>query len=398
MAPFANLGAADSLDLGSDNFVVSYIVFAFLAGACLVLTHGAAGAALKRLANPAYLCLAGWLLASALTSQDPVTSLKRAALTGFVACIAATSPLLPRGTRRLAILLAIAAALLLGLSYFGVVFIPQYAVHQATDIGEPGLAGDWRGVFGHKNVAVAVFVCTGFMGIYVARTGFAVAGAAISVLSLIFVYFCHGKTAGMLWLPTLVISAFVSRYGAGWGWRVAALAPFVLLTTLGVGSVISAPIASLVAGLPIDPTFTGRSDIWRFALDKLPSHPFLGFGFDAFWDTGAVRYAGEGPTAWVAGAAHAHNCLVDIALTMGVPGVALTLWAFVLQPLADIRAAVMTGANPALVALLTQIWLFGVYVSTLESFMFDRSNPIWFTFLFAVFALRYASRFRTSAT
>jgi O-antigen ligase len=236
------------------------------------------------------------------------------------------------------------------------------------------------------------------MGIDVARTGFAVAGAAISVLSLIFVYFCHGKTAGMLWLPTLVISAFVSRYGAGWGWRVAALAPFVLLTTLGVGSVISAPIASLVAGLPIDPTFTGRSDIWRFALDKLPSHPFLGFGFDAFWDTGAVRYAGEGPTAWVAGAAHAHNCLVDIALTMGVPGVALTLWAFVLQPLADIRAAVMTGANPALVALLTQIWLFGVYVSTLESFMFDRSNPIWFTFLFAVFALRYASRFRTSAT
>jgi hypothetical protein len=46
--------------------------------------------------------------------------------------------------------------------------------------------------------------------------------------------------------------------------------------------------------------------------------------------------------------------------------------------------------------LLTQIWLFGLYVSSLESFLFDRADPIWFTFLFAVFALRYVASFRTS--
>jgi len=81
---------------------------------------------------------------------------------------------------------------------------------------------------------------------------------------------------------------------------------------------------------------------------------------------------------------------------MGVPGVALALWAFVAEPLADVRKAVENGADPALVTLLTQIWLFALYVSSFESFLFDRSDPIWFTFLFAVFGLRCVSSFRTS--
>ncbi len=83
-------------------------------------------------------------------------------------------------------------------------------------------------------------------------------------------------------------------------------------------------------------------------------------------------------------------------MSMGVPGVALALWALVAQPLADIGKAVRNGADPALLTLLTQIWLFGLYISSLESFLFDRSDPIWFTFLFAVFGLRYVASFRTS--
>ena len=43
-----------------------------------------------------------------------------------------------------------------------------------------------------------------------------------------------------------------------------------------------------------------------------------------------------------------------------------------------------------------QIWLFGIYLSALESFLFDRKNAIWITFLFAVFAIRYLATFRTS--
>ncbi len=396
LQPFVDLGAEDALDLGDGRDTATYFAFAACAGVCLHLAALTDRRGLRRLANPAFVAMTVWVGISAATSQDVATSLKRAALCGFVAVVAATLPLLPRGRLHLATLLGVAACALLALSYFGVIFMPEYSVHQASDLGEPALAGDWRGVFGHKNLASAVFVFVAFVGIYVARAGRVVAGVAIASLSLLFVVFANGKSANLLWGPTLAVSLFATRYGAASAWRVAAIAPFAALNALGVGSVIFSPIGSLVASLPVDPTFTGRADIWRYALGKLAAHPFFGYGFDAFWNTESVRFGTDNAAAWVAGAAHAHNGLVDVAMSMGVPGVALAIWAFVVQPLADIDKAVRNGADPALLTLLTQVWLFGLYISSLESFLFDRSDPIWFTFLFAVFGLRYVACFRTS--
>ena len=44
--------------------------------------------------------------------------------------------------------------------------------------------------------------------------------------------------------------------------------------------------------------------------------------------------------------------------------------------------------------MLLRIWLFGLYLSSMESFFLDRSDPLWFTFLLAVFGLHYLARFR----
>lgn len=396
LQPFPDLGAADALDLGSGRDTATYVAFASCAAFCVYLAAGTDGPGLRRLGNPAYVALAVWVGLSCVTSQDPTMSLKRAALCGFVASVAATLPLLPRGRRHMATLFALAAGALLALSYFGVIFMPRYAVHQFSDLGEPALAGDWRGVFGHKNTASAVFVSVGFIGIYVARAGRVVVGVLIASLSLLFVIFANGKTANMLWLPTLAISSFAARHGGGWRWRAAAAAPFVALNAIGVGSVIFAPLGSLAASLPVDATFTGRTDVWRYAIGKLAEHPFLGYGFGAFWSTESVRSGTDNSAAWVAAAAHAHNGFVDAALSMGLPGLALALWALVVQPLADIGKAARNGADPALTTLLAQIWLFGLYVSSLETFLFDRADPVWLTFLFAVFGLRYVASFRTS--
>ncbi|MGO9741958.1 MAG: hypothetical protein ACLPN5_10685 [Roseiarcus sp.] len=46
--------------------------------------------------------------------------------------------------------------------------------------------------------------------------------------------------------------------------------------------------------------------------------------------------------------------------------------------------------------LCSQIWLYGIWVSSLETFLFDRANPVWFLFLFAVFTLRYLATFRSA--
>ena len=70
---------------------------------------------------------------------------------------------------------------------------------------------------------------------------------------------------------------------------------------------------------------------------------------------------------------------------------------FVVAPLRDFHAADRGGNNGPLAMALLRIWLFGVYLSSLESFYLDRDDPIWFTFLLAVFGLHYLARFRMRA-
>jgi O-antigen ligase len=76
---------------------------------------------------------------------------------------------------------------------------------------------------------------------------------------------------------------------------------------------------------------------------------------------------------------------------------ALVIAVLVIAPLRNFQAAENGGNNGPLPMMLLRIWLFGIYLSSLESFFFDRDDPIWFTFLLAVFGLHYLARFRTAA-
>jgi len=69
----------------------------------------------------------------------------------------------------------------------------------------------------------------------------------------------------------------------------------------------------------------------------------------------------------------------------------------VILPLRNFQRATEGGNNGPLATALLRIWLFGLYLSTMESFFLDRSDPIWFTFLLAVFGLHYLARFRAQA-
>ena len=118
-----------------------------------------------------------------------------------------------------------------------------------------------------------------------------------------------------------------------------------------------------------------------------------GYGFAAFWGSSAIQNLPEGKE-WAAFASHSHNGYLDTTLTMGLPGLALLIAVLVIAPLRNFHAAERGGNNGPLTMVLLRIWLFGLYLSSLESFFLDRADPIWFTFLVAVFGLHYLARFR----
>ena len=106
-----------------------------------------------------------------------------------------------------------------------------------------------------------------------------------------------------------------------------------------------------------------------------------------------IRNLPEGKE-WAEYASHSHNGYLDTALAMGLPGLALLIAVLVIAPLRNFHAADRGGNNGPLTMALLRIWLFGLYLSSMESFFLDRADPLWFTFLLAVFGLHYLARFR----
>lgn len=396
LSPFPDLGGADTVILSSGNDVALYGAFCLLAAAAGAAVWRVDRAALRCLPTPAFLGFAAWVAVTCATSQDVATSAKRILLTGLATVCALALFLLPRGRGDLARLLAVAGLVVVGLSYLGLVVAPHLAVHQASDVGEPQLAGDWRGLFGHKNIASAVFSVLAFVGLFVLRSGRR-EGWILFVLSLVFVTFSGGKSSTGLCFATMGVSVLLTRIRKGWTWAAVAFTPLLLLNLFGIGSVLWPPVASLTRSLPLDATFTGRTDIWAFAVPAAEQRLLFGHGIGAFWNTETLRYGSEQSTVWAGQAEHAHNGYLDAVLSMGLPGLALMLAALALQPARDLRRCMARGDEPALTLMLTQIWMFSLYLSSLESFVLDRADAEWVLFLFAVFGARYLACFRVEA-
>jgi O-antigen ligase len=260
---------------------------------------------------------------------------------------------------------------------------------------EAHLAGDWRGPFGHKNVAAPIMAMLVFVGLYLASRRHWISGIAITGLSAVFLVFSGGKSAMGLCVVTLLLSSLVYALKSLWLRAAVCFIPLFTLNAMTVGSVFDSRFADILKLLPVDTTFTGRTDIWEFAISSLSLRPILGYGFAAFWGSSSIeKLVKNDQLEWAASASHSHNGYLDTALTMGYPGLALIVFIFVYLPLKDFNVATRSGNSGPLAKLFLRLWLFGIYLSSMESFLLDRADPIWFTFLVAVFGLHYISRFR----
>jgi len=396
LKPFADLSDMQLSDVTTGNETLTYAAFGCAAILALTLVMRDNMRGLMALLSPGYILFGGWIVVTVLLSLDPGTSIRRLALTACVIAVAASLMLLPKSQNELMRWFSIATLALLAICYLGLLLAPNLSIHLATDAQEPALAGDWRGSFGHKNMAAAMMAMLLFLGIYVARSGAWISGAVIVGLAVLFLLNAEGKSALALCFAVLVLTSLTAMVHSLWLRAVMLLTPLLLLNLLGIGTVMSDSLAAVAKHLPLDSSFTGRTDIWTFALQASELRLPTGYGFAAFWGGSAVQNLPDG-MEWAAQASHSHNGYLDTMLTTGVPGLVLLIAVLVIAPLRNFHAADRGGNNGPLAMALLQIWLFGLYLSALESFFLDRADPLWFTFLVAVFGLHYLARFRLAA-
>lgn len=391
--PFPDLRNEDVTTVVGGRMALAYISWGLLAAVAMLFVAITDAPALKSLVTPLHLCLVGWLLINIVLSESRGVSIQRFVLAASVTSLAVLVPLLPPTQRSFNLCLGAAALVLLVLCYLGVLLAPQYAMHTALDIGEPQLAGDWRGSFGHKNVASPVMTILVYVGIYLCAVGSFVMGPAIAALAGIFLIFTGGKTSSVLCLAIYALASLVYVTRSLWLKRLICFVPLIVMNLLTVGSVLSPALGAVTRMLPLDPSFTGRSAIWEFALAAVAEKPIIGHGYAAFWDDVTARQTAQG-SEWATSAAHSHNSYLDLAVTIGLPGLLLVILVFVLAPLVNFQSAQAHNRSSALAKLFLTVWLFGLYYGTTETFLLERQNPVWFMFALAVAGLHFLARFQ----
>jgi O-antigen ligase len=379
---------------GSD--ILNQITFSGLAGLAFFGLLMADRRAMLPVLQPSYALLVLWMATTTAMSTQPEISQRAFAFTLIVMFLAASLFALPQRFRDFQTLTFVAALVILGLSYLGVVALPGLAKHTDFDPFEPEHAGSWKGHFDHKNIAGAMMAVLAAIGVYAIRLGRTRIGAILLVGGVAFLYFTKSKTSLGLF-PLVVLCCLAAERTP---WLIVRLAlcigPIVAMLALTLGGVLAPPIAALNKAVMSDPTFTGRFDIWRYGLEMLAYRPLAGYGFEGFWQT-STTLQGESrlELAWaVEKIVHGHSGYLDVALTQGLIGLALTAVVFLLKPVVDYHRASASDENRMLATMFLMIWMFISLGQCLEVYYFRRADPVWFALLFAVFGLRFTAALR----
>jgi exopolysaccharide production protein ExoQ len=113
---------------------------------------------------------------------------------------------------------------------------------------------------------------------------------------------------------------------------IVAIPVLILVSMLAFDGILASAISDFITGvLGKDMTFTGRTVLWKIALDQIHGRPMLGGGYSAFWIQGNLIPEG----IWRAfeidnrSGFTFHNTYLEVAVGMGWVGVAalaITLW------------------------------------------------------------------------
>jgi len=285
---------------------------------------------------------------------------------------------------RLVSLLNMAAFLTLLLCVMTVIFFPSVGL-------DANQQGAWRGIFGQKNNCATVCALFLIVGLHASCRGLINQFVRVGVvcLSAVFIIMSNSRTG---WI--VAILAITLTYGVRFIARVRSLDRILLLLLMIVPIVFAAFMMheyfnSILAAMDKDPTMTQRTIIWAETLPSIAKHPFLGYGYSAFW----AGLNGESMhtvlvTGWMEG--QAQDGYLDVLLGLGLLGL-VPLIALFLRALWQAWKAIERKQLDRAV-LLAIVMLPVVLIENIgESFLLDPLGIPWFYVLLSLLTLSFTN-------
>ncbi len=366
----------------SHGDVLRQIAYLSLAGLTVLAAIQRFGMGALRALPFSMALLLAWCVASALWAPESGIVLRRAGLE-VVVVLSLLLSVETLGAERAFTLWRWLLAFVLLVNFLSIPLIAA-ARHGAGEI-DPALVGNWRGLYGHKNVAGAVCAITALLFLFTRNGWKNWIGIVIAIAACVFLAMTHSKSSAGF----LVIGAFAGLlYRIGWrdGLSRAILAAFVALFAVAMVAFVLIDAQAIAHALEDPAEFTGRSEIWAAELRYIADHPLLGAGFGTFTDT-----RGQSPLhnyvsgSWVDAVSHGHNGYLQVFVTIGGIGFFLAMLAVVAAPIRRFWA--LDWEETAFKPLLFALFVFAVLHNFMESDFLEGDGVTWSSLLLTIAAL-----------
>jgi O-antigen ligase len=333
------------------------------------------------------LVLLVWCVASALWAPETAIVLRRAGLEVVVVVSLFLGVELLGAERAFLIWRWLLAAILL-VNFLSIPLIAA-ARHGGSEI-DPALVGDWRGLYGHKNMAGAVSALTAIVFLFTRNGQRNWIGILIALASCVFLAMTHSKSsAGFLVIALVCGLLYRLSWRDGLNRAILVLCGVILAGGLALFALLNAAAISRALEDPAE--FTGRAEIWAAELRYIGDHPLLGAGFGTFTDTKAQsplhNYVSG---SWVDAVSHGHNGYLQVLVTIGGIGFVLAMLALVAAPARRLWALDLRGDG--FKSMLVAIFVFALLHNFMESDFLEGDGVTWCAMLLVIAALSAMAR------
>lgn len=331
------------------------------------------------LAEPLLMVLVTIAVVSVLWSFAPMVTLRRSvALVGttFFGVYLATRYTLKEQLQLLAWTFGIAALL----SFLFALALPQLGIHQ-----EGGHMGAWRGIYVHKNALGRAMglsiVLFSLLVLYESKHRWLAWVGLILSVSLMML-----STSATPLLSALTVLALLPLYSI-WRWRNPLFVPFfIMAVTLGSVTALWAlsQAQAILGAAGRDFTFTGRTELWAMLLLWMQKHPWLGYGYSAFW----LGWKGESGRLWsllIWEPTYAHNGYLQLGLDLGLLGISVFVLGFLIY---FGRALTWARANQSVEGMFPLAYLtFLLPYNVTDSIILQQNNIFWVLYVSIVLSM-----------
>lgn len=319
------------------------------------------------------LALVCFVVLSVLWSAVPEVTLQRSVALGVTMLFGAYLAMRFSPGEQLR-LLAWALGISAWLSLLIALALPSYGISS-----DPLYQGDWQGVFSHKNslgsnmalgsLALSILALTSRRSRWILLPTLAV--------SLALLWLADSKTALVVFAMLLALWPLYQAMR----WRHLLMVPLTITLSLAGAGVLLLLVRNyelLLAALGRNATLTGRTELWDALLDMIQAHPWLGYGYSAFW----LGWDGPSAKIWLLTGSEvpaADNAYLELLLNVGAVGLGLFLLGFLAVFYRAIvyahRARTSEGLWP--LAFLTFLLLY----STMESVFLRQNDMLWILYV-----------------